>query len=689
MDTGEDKQGLRKILDMTRMISIAILTIHLYLSCYQAFAAWGLTSQITDRLLKNIAHLGVFAGLFKAKLAALVCQFISLIGASGKKDEKAKWKTIVAYLSCGLGIYGLSFLVLYLHGVPGIIASLYIGFTTIGYLLILAGGTRLSRLIRLNLNKDVFNRNNETFPQEERLLENEYSVNLPARYNYKGKFSDSWINVINPFRGVLIAGTPGAGKSYFVVRHIIDQHIRKGFSLFLYDFKFDDLSKLTYNKLLKFYGNYKVKPKFFVICLDEIYHRANPLDPGSMEDITDAAESARTIMLGLNREWIKKQGDFFVESAVNFVTAVIWYLRRYEDGRYCTLPHVIELIQVDYERLFAVLQEQKEIEALISPFVSALLRKAAPQLEGQIASAKIGLARLASPTLYYVLTGNDFTLDINNPQEPKIICVGNNPQKLQTYGAVLSLYISRMVKLVNRKGQLKSSLIFDEFPTIFLNNMDSLIATARSNKVSTTLAVQDFSQLTKDYGSEQADVITGIVGNVISGQVSGDTAKTLSNNFGKIMQDRESLSINSSEISVSKSSQLDFAIPAAKISALSSGEFVGMVADNADQKIELKMFHAEILNDHDAIAREEAGYQPIPKPRKVTAEEVQENYSKVKKDIEYLVKTEMEKLKQKQKLSARRDKQLKKKRKAELEQKKMEKNENKGKGTDQDQALSY
>jgi len=408
-----------------------------------------------------------------------------------------------------------------------------------------------------------------------------------------------------------------------------------------------------------------------------------------MEDVTDAAESARTIMLGLNREWIKKQGDFFVESAVNFVTAVIWYLRRYEDGRYCTLPHVIELIQVDYERLFAVLQEQKEIEALISPFVSALLRKAAPQLEGQIASAKIGLARLASPTLYYVLTGNDFTLDINNPQEPKIICVGNNPQKLQTYGAVLSLYISRMVKLVNRKGQLKSSLIFDEFPTIFLNNMDSLIATARSNKVSTTLAVQDFSQLTKDYGSEQADVITGIVGNVISGQVSGDTAKTLSNNFGKIMQDRESLSINSSEISVSKSSQLDFAIPAAKISALSSGEFVGMVADNPDQKIELKMFHAEILNDHDAIAREEGGYKPIPKPRKATAEEVQENYSKVKKDIEYLVKTEMKKLKEKQKLSARRDKQLKEKRKAELEQKKMEKNENKGKGTDQDQALSY
>jgi len=689
MDTGEDKQGLRKILDLTRMISIGILVTHIYLSCYQAFVTWELTSLNTDRLLKNIARLGVFSGLFKAKLAALICLLISLMGVSGKKDEKTKWKNIVAYLACGLGIYWLSFLVLYLHGATDMIAGLYIGFTATGYLLILAGGTRLSRLIRLNLNKDIFNRNNETFPQEERLLENEYSVNLPARYNYKGKFRDSWINVINPFRGMLIAGTPGAGKSYFVVRHIIDQHIRKGFSIFLYDFKFDDLSKLTYNKLLKYYRNYQVKPMFFVICLDEIYHRSNPLEPDSMEDITDAAESARTIMLGLNREWIKKQGDFFVESAVNFVTAVIWYLRRYEDGRYCTLPHVIELIQVDYERLFAVLEEQKEIEALISPFVSALVRNAAPQLEGQIASAKIGLARLASPTLYYVLTGNDFTLDINNPNEPKIICVGNNPQKLQTYGAVLSLYISRMVKLVNRKGQLKSSLIFDEFPTIFLNNMDSLIATARSNKVSTTLAVQDFSQLTKDYGSEQADVITGIVGNVISGQVSGDTAKTLSNNFGKIMQDRESLSINSSEVSVSKSSQLDFAIPAAKISALSSGEFVGMVADNPDQKIDLKMFHAEIQNNHDAIAIEEAGYKPIPKPRKVTAEEVQENYNRIKKDIEDLVKTEMNKLKEKQKLSGRRDKQLKKKRKFEKEQQKLERDKKAEKETNQDQSISY
>jgi type IV secretory pathway TraG/TraD family ATPase VirD4 len=242
-------------------------------------------------------------------------------------------------------------------------------------------------------------------------------------------------------------------------------------------------------------------------------------------------------------------------------------------------------MQADYELLFNVLQKEEEIKVLINPFISAYQNKAMAQLEGQIASAKIGLARLSSQQLYYVLSGNDFTLDVNNPREPKIICVGNNPQKLQVYGAVLSLYISRMIKLVNQKGKLKSALIFDEFPTIFFNNMDSLIATARSNKVATALAVQDFSQLKKDYGAEQSEVITGIVGNIISGQVTGSTAKSLSETFGKIMQDRQSKSINSSDISISQSTQLDYAIPASKIASLSSGEFVGMVADNPKKRL--------------------------------------------------------------------------------------------------------
>jgi hypothetical protein len=475
------------------------------------------------------------------------------------------------------------------------------------------------------------------------LLENEYSVNLPAKYNLKGKTRSSWINIINPFRGLLVAGTPGAGKSYFVIRHIIDQHIKKGFTMFLYDFKFDDLSKIAYNKLLQYKGNYKIKPSFYVINFDDLNrtHRCNPLDPQSMNDITDATEASRTIMLGLNREWIKKQGDFFVESPINFLTSIIWYLRKYEDGKYCTLPHVIELMQADYDYLFPILNTEPEIRALINPFISAYNRDAKAQLEGQIASAKIGLARLVSPQLYYILSGNDFTLDINNPKEPKIVCLGNNPQKLQIYGAVLSLYCSKALKLVNRKNQQKVSFLVDEFPTIYFNNPDTVIATGRSNKIATTFAVQDFSQLKKDYGAEQADVITGIVGNIISGQVTNDTAKRLSENFGKIVQDKNSLTINSSDTSFSKATQLDYAIPASKIAAFSSGEFVGMVADNPDQKISLKMFHGTIQNDHEAIAKEEAAYKPIPIINRVNETDVQETYQKIKLEIEGLITTEM------------------------------------------------
>jgi hypothetical protein len=637
MQTGENEQALRKIIDLTRICSMVILLMHFYYYCHHAFFQWGYTLEFIDRVMINISSTGLFNTIWNSKLLSLALLIVSLVGAKGKKDEKISLHAAFFCIGTGLLFFLVSHGILSVHIEISMASGIYIAITTTGYILILTGGTWLSRLIRLQLRNDIFNTLNESFPQEERLLENEYSINLPARYILKSKPRRSWINFINPFRALLVIGTPGAGKSYFVIRHIITQHIRKGFSMFIYDFKYDDLSIIAYNTLLKFSNHYKVPPKFYVIEFDKIMHRCNPLDPVTMEDITDASESSRTIMLGLNRDWIKKQGDFFVESPINFVTAIIWFLRKYEDGKYCTLPHVIELMQLEYKTMFPLLRTEPEIDVLINPFESAYRHEAWEQLEGQIASAKIGMARLSSPQLYYVLSGNDFTLDINNPNEPKIICMGNNPQKQQIFGAVLSLYISRLIKLVNKKGKLKSSLIFDEFPTVYFNNIDSLIATARSNKVATTLAVQDYSQLKKDYGRDQAEVIMNIVGNVISGQVVGDTAKFLSERFGKIVQQRESISINRTDTSVSRSTQLDAAIPPSKIASLSSGEFVGMVADDPDQKIALKVFHAEILNDHAALKKEEESYQPIPVVRSVSTEEVQQNYMKIKEDIRYII----------------------------------------------------
>lgn len=638
MKTGENEQALRKIIDLTRFVSIAVMLLNFYYFSYAQMRVWSLTNPVFDKIMTGLANTGIFRTIYYSKLLAYLLLLVSLLGVTARKDQQHGKVTYLSLLCLGSLIFWLSHYTFWLPLSRSVSVITYMAVTTAGYVMALTGAVWVARVMHIKLQDDLFNKLNESFPQEERLIQNEYSINLPARYSLQGKVRRSWINFINPFRGLLVVGTPGAGKSYFVVRHVINQHIEKGFSMFCYDFKFDDLSIIVYNALLRNRHRYKKPPSFYAIDFDRILNRCNPLDPATMYDLTDATESARTIMLGLNRDWVKKQGDFFVESPISFVCAMIWFLRKYNSGCYCTLPHVIELMQLEYPILFKVLRTEPEIEVLINPFESAYRNEAMEQLEGQVASAKIGMARLSSPMLYYVLSGNDFTLDINNPDDPKIVVMGNNPAKQQVYGAVLSLYISRMVKLVNKKGRLKSSLVFDEFPTIYFSGIDSLIATARSNRVATTLCVQDFSQLKKDYGRDQAEVIPNIVGNIISGQVIGETAKQLSERFGKIVQRRQSISVSGDDTSVSTSSQLEMAIPASKISGLSSGEFVGMVADNPDEKIELKNFHCEITNDHKAIADEVQDYKPIPDVRKVTAEEINACYSKIREDIQEIVR---------------------------------------------------
>ena len=647
MAKGENEQGLHKILDMSRLISIILLALHFYYYCYKAFAGWGWSIQLAQRLLSNIEKTGIFRNFATTKLLSLGFLFISLLGVRGRKEEKLTYQAAFTYILIGLAFYFCSYWLLLLHSYASIIAAAYMGSTAFGYVLVLTGGTLLSRVLKLKFNNDdIFNKENETFPQEERCLDNDYSINLPAVYKLKEKTRKSWVNIINPFRSLLVLGSPGSGKSYFVIRHVITQHLAKGFSMFVYDFKFDDLTVIVYNHYLKNKHLFAVPPEFYVINFDDLArsNRCNPLDKEKMLDITDAAESARTILMGLNREWIKKQGDFFVESSINFLTAIIWYLRGYQGGEFCTLPHVIELMQVDYDKLFSILRVEKEVEVLINPFVNAFLNNAVDQLEGQVANAKIAMARLSAPKLYYVLSGNDFNLDINDPNAPKVLCIGNNPQKIQVYGAVVSLYVNRLVKLVNKKDKLKSSLIFDEFPTVYLNNIDSLIATARSNKVATCLGVQDFSQLKKDYGRDQADVIMNITGNIISGQVTGDTARQLSERFGKIMQDRASFSINQLDTSISKSKQLDTAIPSSTIASLSSGEFVGIVADDPNQKIALKAFHCILQNDHSAIAKEQESFKQLPIIKQVNNSIIQRNYLQIKQEVEDLVNVEIDRM---------------------------------------------
>ena len=648
----DDLRALAKIMDFLRAVSIILVVMNVYWFCYEAIRLWGVDIGVVDRILMNFNRTaGLFRSILYTKLFAVLLLALSCLGTKGVKGEKITWGKIWAVLAVGFVLFFLNWWILALPLPVEAVTGLYILAVGAGYVFLLMGGLWLSRLLKHNLMDDVFNNENESFMQETRLIESEYSVNLPTRFYYKKRWNNGWINVVNPFRASIVLGTPGSGKSYAVVNNFIKQQIEKGFSMYVYDFKFSDLSTIAYNHLLNHPEGYKVKPKFYVINFDDPRrsHRCNPIHPDFMEDITDAYESAYTIMLNLNKSWVQKQGDFFVESPIVLFTAIIWFLKLYENGKYCTFPHAIELLNKRYEDVFTILTSYPELENYLSPFIDAWKGGASEQLMGQIASAKIPLSRLISPQLYWVMSGSDFTLDINNPKEPKVLCVGNNPDRISIYGAALGLYNSRIVKLINKKKQMKSCVIIDELPTIFFKGLDNLIATARSNKVAVVLGFQDFSQLKRDYGDKEAAVIMSTVGNVFSGQVVGETAKTLSERFGKILQKRESMSINRNDTSTSISTQLDSLIPASKISTLSQGMFVGAVADNFGETIEQKIFHAQIVVDNEAVQKETAAYQPIPEISSFLDEngndtmeqQIQANYRQIKQDIVELVENEL------------------------------------------------
>lgn len=656
MQQEDDLRGLAKVMDFMRALSILFVVINVYWFCYEQIAEWGINIGVVDRILLNFDRTaGLFGNILWTKLFAVVFLALSCLGTKGVKEEKITWRRIIAVLSTGGVLFFFNWWLLELPLPTVADTAFYILTVSVGYICLMMGGVWMSRLLKNNLMDDVFNTENESFQQETRLLTNEYSVNLPTRFYYRKRWNEGWINVVNPFRAAIVLGTPGSGKSYAVVNQFIKQQIEKGFAMYLYDFKFPDLSEIAYNHLLNNQGGYEKVPTFYVINFDDPRrsHRCNPINPDFMTDISDAYESAYTIMLNLNRTWVQKQGDFFVESPIILFAAIIWYLRIYKGGRYCTFPHAVEFLNKRYEDIFPILTSYPELENYLSPFMDAWLGGAQDQLQGQIASAKIPLSRMISPQLYWVMSGDEFTLDINNPDDPKVLVVGNNPDRQNIYGAALGLYNSRIVKLVNKKGQLKSSIIIDELPTIYFKGLDNLIATARSNKVATLLGFQDFSQLKRDYGDKEAAVVMNTVGNIFSGQVVGETAKTLSERFGKVLQKRQSMTINRNDTSTSISTQMDSLIPQSKISTLTQGMFVGAVADNFDERIDQKIFHAEIVVDSAKVKAETAKYRKIPLITDFTDEDgidrmkevVQENYERIKAEASQIVAEELERIK--------------------------------------------
>jgi hypothetical protein len=600
---------LRKLHEGFRFFSYLLLLLTLYTSQIHFFAGKGLYIPEFAAIIEKITRIRFLGDTVLAKAICLAFLAITCIGTKAKKDRDLKVSEIVIQVIVGSALYWGNLLVFETS-----IAYLLLSF--FGFVTLNIGFDNISKLINVNLMKDRFNLENESFPQEQDLKENEFSVNLTTQFQYKNKTHSGYINVINPFRGTMVIGTPGSGKSYSVVLPFIKQHLSKGFAMCVYDFKYPDLSKVAWNYFLKAKKK-KALPeqaRFYVINFDDIRksYRCNPLAPELMESPIDAFESSRTVLYNLNREWIRKQGEFFSESAVSFFAAIIWFLKKYQNGEYCTLPHAIELLQLDYDDLFAILSREKDVENIVNPFINAHKRGANEQLEGQLGSLKIAISKIISKEIYWICSGNDFSLDINNPNQPKVLCLANNPLRIEMYGAVLSLFITRMLKIMNRKGQHKASLIFDELPTIYFRGLDTLIATARSNKISTLVGLQTIDQLIRDYGKEQANAILTSIGNVFAGQSIGETAKFIQNRMGKILQERQSVNINRNMQSSTFSTQMDFLVPEGKIATLPQGYMVGQVADNFGQQVGQRNFNCLVDVDTTVIEREEKKYQPIP-----------------------------------------------------------------------------
>ena len=582
------------------LVGCLIVIVNLYYYLIPLLIELGFTSEILHSFIGKLHLGGVFSTPLKTKLVGCALISAGLITQTGK-GSGVGWVTVTVAAAIGMGLYLFPYynpLIYLVTSISGLVLFCWA---------VATAGRKFSAF------NEAVNDRDETFQQCTKRIRTKDSINIPTRFQYLHKIRKGWINVINPFRATMVLGTPGSGKSFSVYGPFIEQMIAKGYTMFVYDYKFPDLTESVYNELCRNIKKYKVKPEFCVINFNDptTSYRCNPINPMYITDPADTTEIAELVMLNVNKAAIEKE-DFFTLSAKVYLDALIWFLKLYQNGKYCTFPHVIELMAQDYKIVFKILAKYPELHAKIKPFANALEGGAQDQLQGQIASAQIPLNKFVSPSLYWVLSGDDFTLDINDPKHPKILCVGNDPDRQAIYGTTLALYTSRMFKLINHKKKQKCGVLLDEVPTIYLKGLDNLIATARSNKVAIVLGAQDKSQLRRDYGDKESDVIFNTVGNIFSGQVNGKTAEELSRSFGKEFRKRESQTRGIEQDSVNISFQHEELLPISTIETLSQGMFFGKVADNNDSMIKDKFFCGEIQRNLRKLKRRQKKWKSLP-----------------------------------------------------------------------------
>lgn len=615
------------------LLSASILLVIIYYYAYPFWAGLGITSPIMEEIMYKIWRSKVLESDYTTRI---ICIFYLTFGTIIKTgtSKSSTWPRILIPLLTGASAFFIA---------PKLPKSYaYIILTLTGWFLYFDGSILLGRKIRSYSSERQHY--NDTFLQCEELLTNEYSINIPIKYQFNGRIRNGYINVVSPQRGCMVLGTPGSGKTYSIYGPFIRQMIQKQYTMFVYDYKYPDLTRRVMNELLDNYGRYETKPKMYIVNFDDPLHshRFNPIHPRYLTDPIDSTEISELIMKNVNRGEDTKGNNFFTKSAQCYIDLLLWFLKIYEGGRYCTFPHLIELIGKDYRDVLEIMKRYDELEVKRNTFADAIRDQAYEQIQGQIASARVPLNRFASKTLYWTLSGDDFTLDINDPEKPKIICVGNNPKRQSIYGTTLALLTSQLFKLINVPGKQKCGVLVDELPTIYLKGLDNLIDTGRQNGIAVVIGAQDKSQLVRDYDQDESDVIFNTVGNVFAGAVKGDTAEALSKSFGKEDREQRSYQEGGNSDHVTHSFQLRELLPSYKIEALSQGYFCGYVADTFRQHVHPKTFCGEVQ-----AGKPPRHNEPIPAilelSRAEIEVEIEKNYIKIRREITDLIASEIAK----------------------------------------------
>ena len=638
MEESKELQGFYKIFRSVIYISI-LMEFFEYAIDPAMLDHWGgILCDIHGRIKRWVIYND--GNLAYSKLATFLLICITCIGTRNKKNLEFNSRKQVLYpIIAGIGLIVLS---VWLYGYPmetrlyslRLNIWLYMIASVVGVILVHIALDNISKFLKEGLLKDRFNFENESFEQCRKLQENKYSVNIPMRYYYKGKFRKGWVNINNPFRGTWVVGTPGSGKTFSIIEPFIRQHSAKGFALVVYDYKFPTLAtKLYYHyKKNQKLGKLPKGCKFNIINFVDVEYsrRVNPIQLKYINNLAAASETAETLLESLQKG--KKEGgggsdQFFQTSAVNFLAACIYFFcnwgkepydkdgnmltaEKVQDkqtkrmittgrvfnsageevepaywlGKYSDMPHILSFLNESYQTIFEVLETDNEVTPLLGPFQTALKNKAMEQLEGMIGTLRVYTSRLATKESYWIFhkDGDDFDLKVSDPKNPSYLLIANDPEMESIIGALNALILNRLVTRVNT-GQGKNipvSIIVDELPTLYFHKIDRLIGTARSNKVSVALGFQELPQLEADYGKVGMQKIITTVGNVVSGSArSKETLEWLSSDiFGKVVQLKKGVTIDRDKTSINLNENMDSLVPASKISDMPTGWICGQTA---------------------------------------------------------------------------------------------------------------